>query len=63
MTRTKRIDAAEAHRRVERGDALLVCAYDDEEKCDRVAIGPSISYGEFLRRRPQLDESQEVIFY
>lgn len=41
---------------------LLVCAYDDPEKCRRYRIEGAISLAELKAREP-LAPDQEVIFY
>ena len=43
--------------------ALLVCAYDDEEKCRSMRIPGSMTLGELNQRLPSLSENQEIIFY
>lgn len=56
----RRIPPDEARRRVEDG-ALLVCAYDDEEKCRQLALEGSISLAEL--QSMAVDPDQEIIFY
>ena len=63
MTDTIRIDVEEARRHVASGQALLVCAYEDEAKCRAVAVDGGISYTDFESRLPELSKSQELIFY
>jgi rhodanese-related sulfurtransferase len=58
-----RISPEEARQKVTAGSALLVCAYDDEEKFKRVHLDGSISFGEFKSRLPSLAKDQEIIFY
>jgi hypothetical protein len=58
-----RIAPAEAHRLVLAGQALLVCAYDDDEKYQRNKLEGSISFGELQRRLPTLGRDQEIILY
>ncbi len=38
MGQAKRVDPGETRRKVEAGEALLVCAYDDEEKCRQLHL-------------------------
>ncbi|HVS04190.1 MAG TPA: ArsR family transcriptional regulator, partial [Thermoanaerobaculia bacterium] len=61
MPEAPRIDVEEARRKVESGATLLVCAYDDEEKCRKLALEGSITLQELETRRPGRD--QEIIFY
>ncbi len=63
MTEPKRISAEEAHKKVASGEALLVCAYDDEEKFRKIHLQNAISLQEFKTRIPALPREQEVIFY
>jgi hypothetical protein len=42
---------------------LLVCAYDDEKKCEELKLPGSISLGELRRREAGLPHSQEIVFY
>ncbi|MDX1632253.1 MAG: ArsR family transcriptional regulator [Thermoanaerobaculia bacterium] len=57
----ERIEVDRARRRVQSGEALLVCAYDDQEKCEDLALEGSISLDE-LRER-EVDDDRELIFY
>lgn len=57
----ERIDVDTARSRVESGDALLVCAYDDDEKCRELTLEGSITLSE-LRSR-DVNEDREIVFY
>ncbi len=63
MTEPKRISAEEAHKKVISGEAILVCAYDDEERFRNIHLQNAISLREFKTRIPALSREQEVIFY
>ena len=63
MADVPRIDVSEARHKVEAGQALLVCAYDDEAKCGRMKLAGSITFAELRGRLPSLPKSQEIIFY
>ena len=63
MTEAKRISAAEARIKFTSGQALLVCAYEDEEKFRRVHLQDAISLREFMGRLPLLSREQEIVFY
>lgn len=64
MSEAPRISPERLQERREAGeDFLVVCAYDDREKCDEVAIDDSIPFPEFEKRVPRLDESQKIAFY
>ena len=43
--------------------ALLVCAYDDDEKCRQYHLDGAIPMSEFRKRASSLAKNQEVIFY
>jgi hypothetical protein len=63
MNGIPRIDVEEARQRVTAGTALLVCAYDDEEKCRRLALEGAISLARFRSLAPSLGRDRELIFY
>ena len=63
MAEDVRIGVEQAHRDVSSGGALLVCGYDDEAKCRRIALAGSIPLAELESRLPSLPESQEIVFY
>lgn len=58
-----RISVEEARRKVSEGDALLVCAYADESKCDRIRLEGAISLGELEAREATLPKDQPIVFY
>ena len=58
-----RISVDEARRKVTGGDALLVCAYADESKCDRLKLEGALSLGEFQAREATLPRDQPIVFY
>jgi rhodanese-related sulfurtransferase len=57
------ISAAEAHAHVEGGSALLVCAYDSDEKFQNNHLGGAIALSEFEKRSGTVAKDQEIIFY
>ncbi len=63
MTRPVRFTAAETRRKVVSGEALLVCAYVEEEKYIQNRLEGAISFDEFNARRRNLPRDQEIIFY
>jgi hypothetical protein len=63
MPDIERIGAAEAHRKVEAGEALLVCAYDDEQKCAGMKLEGSITMAELRRKLSSLPPDREIILY
>ena len=63
MAEPIRIGPDEARRKVKFGMALLVCAYDDEEKFRNMRLEGAISLSEFEGKLPSLSKEQELIFY
>ena len=63
MSQVTRISVGEAREEVTSGRALLVCAYEEEEKCNQVALEGSLSLTRFQERAPTLPRNQEVIFF
>ena len=63
MAEIERISAEEAHGRAKSNQALLVCAYEDEDKCRMLNLDGSISMSKFESRVASLPKTQEIIFY
>jgi len=63
VTEAKRISAKDARSRITSGQALLVCAYEDEEKFRKMHLQGAISLREFTSRLPVLSREQEIVFY
>lgn len=57
------VSAAEAHAHVQGGSALLVCAYDSDDKFAKVHLDGAISLSEFKQRSGSVPKDQEIIFY
>jgi hypothetical protein len=58
-----RIAVEEARRQVTGGEALLVCAYEDTSKCDRIKLEGAISLHDFRKLEDSLPKEREIIFY
>jgi len=58
-----RIGVEEAHERGMAGRALLVCAYADEERCNKFMLKGAISLARFCSLLPSLSRDREIIFY
>jgi hypothetical protein len=58
-----RITAEETRKRILSGAALLVCAYDNEEKFQRNRLEGATSFNEFKVRSGSFAKDQEIIFY
>ena len=58
-----RISVEDARRKVTAGSALLVCAYDDDDKFKNNHLEGAISLADFRAKLPSLSTDQEIIFY
>jgi rhodanese-related sulfurtransferase len=63
MEEPKRVSVEEVRQKVKGGKALLVCAYEDEEKFKKVRLEGAISLNEFKLRLDSLTKDQEIVFY
>jgi hypothetical protein len=63
MANIERISAQQAHEKTKANQALLVCAYEDEAKYQRLNLGGSISFASLQSRAASLPKTQEIIFY
>ena len=63
MADIERISVEQARREVNAGEALLVCAYDDEAKCRMVNLEGSMSLTSLQSRVASVPKAQEIIFY
>ena len=59
----ERVSAEQARRDVEAGRALLVCAYDDENKCRQLRLQNAIVLQDLQRRLASIPPNQTLIFY
>ena len=57
-----RISPDEAMEKVKSGEALLVCAYEDE-KCKTLLLEGALLRSEFESKLDTLPKTQEIIFY
>jgi len=63
MEEPKRVSPDEVRKKVKEGKALLVCAYEDEEKFKKVRLEGALSLSEFKLRDPSITKNQEIVFY
>ncbi|MEN6464502.1 MAG: ArsR family transcriptional regulator [Syntrophaceae bacterium] len=63
MTEAERITPEDAYSKVKSGEAILVCAYNDDEAFKKNRLEGAISYGEFSSMVPALAKDREIIFY
>jgi len=58
-----RINAEEVYTKVKTNDALLVCAYESDEKYAQSNIDGSIPFSKFMGMLPSMPKTQEIIFF
>ena len=63
MAEPIRISPEEVRGKVTSGSALLVCAYEDDEKCKKVNLEGAIFLTELTSRLSALPKDRELIFY
>ena len=63
MADVSRMSVEEVRSKVDAGRALLVCAYDDEQKCSKINLQGSINMAQLASRVATLPKDQEIIFY
>lgn len=63
MSGPERIPPEAVIQKLQTGKALLVCAYEDDEKFKKVQLQGAISLNEFKSKLPSLAKDQEVVFY
>ncbi len=63
MAEVKRIPPAETHEKVKSGQALLVCAYSDAERCRNLHLEGAMPLQEFESGLDKVPKNQEIIFY
>ncbi len=63
MDEPVRISPEEARAKARSGEALLVCAYEDEEKFRKMHLEDAISLTDFRTRSEALSREQDIIFY
>lgn len=63
MEGIQRISVEEAHSRVSKGEALLVCAYEDVGAYRSMRLAGAISIQDLRAMAPSLDKGREITFY
>lgn len=63
MIEVPRVTPKEIRPRIEAGDAVLVCAYEDDDRYSKHRLEGAISYIEFVARQPQINKEREIVFY
>ena len=62
MPEIERISPQKAYEGLNKG-AWLVCAYEDEGKCNSIHIQGALSIKDFRSRLPDIPKEREIIFY
>ena len=57
------ISADETYQKTKSGKALLVCAYEDDDKFRKLRLEDAISLKDFESRLSKIPKGQEIIFY
>jgi hypothetical protein len=63
MAEAIRITPEETRQKLQGGKALLVCAYDSDEKFKDLQLEGAISFSAFRAKLPSLSKDQEIVFY
>jgi len=63
MTEPERVQPREVFEKVTSGAALLVCAYDNDERFKALRLEGAISLHELRSRLDSLRKDQEIVFY
>jgi rhodanese-related sulfurtransferase len=63
MEEVLRIPPEQARPKVMKGEALLVCAYEDPASFRSMRLEGAISAQEFRERMPSTGKEKEIIFY
>ena len=58
-----RVSPEEAQRKLKSGEALLVCAYEDDAKFRMMQLEGAISLSTLESRLSSLPKDQEIVFY
>jgi hypothetical protein len=63
MAEVERISVQEAREKVRSNAALLVCAYEDEQKCNTMKLEGAIPLARLESQAATLPKDREIIFY
>jgi len=59
----RRIDAERALDEVNSGRAILACAYDDTDKCEKYHLSGALSLNDLQAQERTLPKDRKLIFY
>jgi hypothetical protein len=63
MTQAPRVSPPEIYPKVQSGETLLVCAYEDNEKFKLLHLEGALSLKDFRQRLASFSRDQEIVFY
>jgi len=63
MKKPKEIDSTQAREKVKSGEATLVCAYEDVEKCGKLLLDGSIPLAKLKANLKDRNKDEELVFY
>jgi len=63
MAKHERVSPEGARNKVKSSEALLVCAYEEDEKFKQMRLEGALSYKEFKKKVALIPRDQEIIFY
>jgi hypothetical protein len=63
MAEPTRLGPETVRAKVEAGEAILVCAYEDDAMFRRAQLAGAIPLSELQSRLPALSRNQEIVFY
>ena len=63
MSEPERVTAEDVYGKLKSGEALLVCAYEDEMRFKAMQLEGAISLNDFRSKLSSLPKDQEIIFY
>ena len=63
MAEAIRMSPEDVRQKVTSGSALLVCAYDDDEKFRLFHLEGALSFAKFKSKLPSLSKDHEIVFY
>ncbi len=63
MKKHERVSPEGAKKKVASQEALLVCAYMEDEKFRKMHLEGAVSYSEFKKKVASIPKDQEIIFY
>ncbi len=63
MSEVTLVPAEQAYERTKNGQALLVCAYESDDKFKNVHLEGAIPLSEFQSKVSSIEKDKEIIFY